>query len=499
MPRRVHFIAFLGVTTMLVFATGFSAAAAPGADDIRSTKAEIAAAQERLTEIRMEAGAAHAEYDNALFRMNELNVKIEEAEAVLEATEEQLAEAQKDMDEHASRAYKSGNVTFINVLVGTDKFSQFANRLDLWMRLLGEERAEFEAVLEAKKGLEARKSALETERARRAEAVEEALAHKQRAAEAEAEAEAYLDSLNGELQAAIEAEQERQARLAQEAAAKAAEEAPEPEPVAERAPQPDPAAQQETTEAERRAQLAEERAAVAEQWAAEPTAEEEAEEQADIEAAAAEQAKAEERVAELAVERAAAAEQTGSLEKATASPSASASAAPEDASATASPSASASAASEDTSASAASEDASASASPSAPASVSGGGVGSGTASAVVAEAQTHMGTPYEFSPPEPCEINVGEDCSCHTMLVFAEFGISLPDSPEGQVGYGTPVEGEPAAGDLLFWSEDGSGIITHVGIATGNGTTIHASSYEGFVTETPIDLIPGYVGAERLF
>jgi cell wall-associated NlpC family hydrolase len=126
-------------------------------------------------------------------------------------------------------------------------------------------------------------------------------------------------------------------------------------------------------------------------------------------------------------------------------------------------------------------------------------VGSGTASAVVAEAQTHMGTPYEFSPPGPCEINVGEDCSCHTMLVFAEFGISLPDSPEGQVGYGTPVEGEPAAGDLLFWSEDGSGIITHVGIATGNGTTIHASSYEGFVTETPIDLIPGYVGAERLF
>ena len=473
MPRRVHLIAFLGVTIMLVFATGLSAAAAPGADDIRSTKAEIAAAQERLAEIRMEAGAAHAEYDNALFRMNELNVKIEEAEAVLKATEEQLAEAQKDMDEHASRAYKSGNVTFINVLVGTDKFSQFANRLDLWMRLLGEERAEFEAVLEAKRGLEARKSALETERARRAEAVEEALAHKQRAAEAEAEAEAYLDSLNGELQAAIEAEQERQARLAQEAAAKAAEEAPELEPVAERAPQPDPAAQQEATEAERRAQLAEERAAGAEQWAAEPAAEEEAEEQADIEAAAAEQAKAEERVAELAVERVAAAEQTGSLEGATASPSASASAGSEDASATASPSA--------------------------PASVSGGGVGSGTASAVVAEAQTHMGTPYEFSPPGPCEINVGEDCSCHTMLVFAEFGISLPDSPEGQVGYGTPVEGEPAAGDLLFWSEDGSGIITHVGIATGNGTTIHASSYEGFVTETPIDLIPGYVGAERLF
>ena len=84
------------------------------------------------------------------------------------------------------------------------------------------------------------------------------------------------------------------------------------------------------------------------------------------------------------------------------------------------------------------------------------------------------------------------------MLVFAQFGISLPDSPEGQMGYGTPVKGEPAAGDLLFWSEDGSGIITHVGVATGHGTTIHASNYVGFVTETPIDVIPGYVGARRL-
>jgi cell wall-associated NlpC family hydrolase len=109
-----------------------------------------------------------------------------------------------------------------------------------------------------------------------------------------------------------------------------------------------------------------------------------------------------------------------------------------------------------------------------------------------------MGTPYKFSPPGPCKISVGEDCSCLTMLVFAQFGISLPDSPEGQMGYGTPVKGEPAAGDLLLWSEDGSGIITHVGIATGHGTTIHASNYVGFVTETPIDVIPGYVGARRL-
>jgi len=116
---------------------------------------------------------------------------------------------------------------------------------------------------------------------------------------------------------------------------------------------------------------------------------------------------------------------------------------------------------------------------------------------VVAEASTHEGTPYVFSPPGPCEINVGEDCSCHTMLVYAEFGISLPDSPSAQYGYGTAVKGAPAAGDLVFWAEGGGGI-THVGIADGNGSAWHASSYAGFVTLTPIDSIPGYVGARRL-
>jgi cell wall-associated NlpC family hydrolase len=107
-----------------------------------------------------------------------------------------------------------------------------------------------------------------------------------------------------------------------------------------------------------------------------------------------------------------------------------------------------------------------------------------------------MGTPYVYSPPGPCRIHVGEDCSCHTMLVYAEFGISLPDSPAAQWGFGTPVRGAPAAGDLVFWAEGGGGI-THVGIATGRGTAIHAQ-IGNMVTETSIDAVPGYVGARRL-
>ena len=102
--------------------------------------------------------------------------------------------------------------------------------------------------------------------------------------------------------------------------------------------------------------------------------------------------------------------------------------------------------------------------------------------AVVEDAQSYIGTPYGAS---------GLDCSGFTSAVFADLGVHLPDSPEAQYAYGTPSYGE--AGDLVFFDESGYGL-SHVGIATGYGTVIHASTYYGAVVETPIEYIPGYVG-----
>ena len=103
--------------------------------------------------------------------------------------------------------------------------------------------------------------------------------------------------------------------------------------------------------------------------------------------------------------------------------------------------------------------------------------------AVVAEAQSYVGTPYGAG---------GLDCSGFTSAVYADLGVSLPDDPVAQYSYGAPSEG--AAGDLVFFDEAGYGI-SHVGIATGYGTVIHASTYYGTITETPISQVPGYVGA----
>ena len=619
MPRRASMFVFLGFAIALVFVTGISAGAEPDGS-IRAKKADVAAAQDRLMEIRMEASAAEAAYNNALYEMNQLNGQITRTTDDLRAAKERLAEAKKTLEERAAQVYKSGNVAFMDVLVGVDDFSEFASRLNLWVRLLDRERAEFLEVREARNELAARRDRLEAQREQRVAAVETAIAQKVRANEAEAQAEAYLNSLNTELREEIQTAQDRQAARARAAAAAIVEKAPKPapedaEPVPVEEPEPIPevqvsqvkraqvpradlqseqaAAEREAAAqaaAERAQRLAEQRAAerqaarkaaeqAAEQAAAErqaarlarQEAREEAERQAElaaqraaerqaareeaereaeraarraaIEEAAAEQAAAEREAARLAAERRA-------EERAEASASASASAsaaaieeaaaeqaakrraekraearqearAAEEASASASAAASEQAA-ERTEASAsasasapssqdsgrggggrsngaqASSSASATASASAPASRSsgGGGVG-GSGGDVLSVAQEHLGTPYGLSPPGPCVAFEAEDCSCFTMLVFQEFGIALPDSPGAQMGYGTPVYGDPQAGDLLFWSEDNSGYITHVGIAMGDGTTIHAQTGSE-VTITSINYINGYVGARRL-
>jgi peptidoglycan hydrolase CwlO-like protein len=155
MPRRASMFVFLGFAIALVFVTGISAGAAPDGS-IREKKADVAGAQDRLMEIRMQASAAEASYNNALYEMNQLNGQIYRTKHHLRDAKDHVTEARANLEARAAQVYKSGNVAFMDVLVGVDNFSEFAGRLDLWVRLLDRERAEFLEFREARNQLAAR-------------------------------------------------------------------------------------------------------------------------------------------------------------------------------------------------------------------------------------------------------------------------------------------------------------------------------------------------------
>jgi hypothetical protein len=118
---------------------------------------------------------------------------------------------------------------------------------------------------------------------------------------------------------------------------------------------------------------------------------------------------------------------------------------------------------------------------------------------VVQLARNHIGTPYIHSPPGSCEAYRSEDCSCLTSLVYGEW-LNLIDHPVEQWKYGREVaRSDLRPGDLVFFKEAGSSNpITHVGIYSGRGNIIHASSYWGRVVERPMMYVSGYYGAKRL-
>lgn len=119
---------------------------------------------------------------------------------------------------------------------------------------------------------------------------------------------------------------------------------------------------------------------------------------------------------------------------------------------------------------------------------------------VIKRARWHLGTRYRLSPPAPCKAYEVEDCSCHTGLVFKKWR-NLPDHPAKQWKYGKRIyrKANLRPGDLVFFKEKGRNYpITHVGIYSGKGNLIHASSYYGKVVESKMKYINGYHGAKRL-
>ena len=116
---------------------------------------------------------------------------------------------------------------------------------------------------------------------------------------------------------------------------------------------------------------------------------------------------------------------------------------------------------------------------------------------IIATAKQYLGVKYQWGGSTP---QTGFDCSGYTSYVFAQNGISLPRVSRDQYTVGTKVDfADLQRGDLVFFSFEGNGIVSHVGIYLGDGQFINASSSKG-VTVYVIGPYwkSVYVGARRV-
>ena len=104
---------------------------------------------------------------------------------------------------------------------------------------------------------------------------------------------------------------------------------------------------------------------------------------------------------------------------------------------------------------------------------------------IIKEAETWLGTPYLYGG----ETRDSIDCSSLVQHVFGKIHIKLPRTAAEQqlLGKATSlVNAKP--GDLLFFTNDSTGWVSHVGIYAGNGMMIHASATVG-VTYQKVDFL----------
>jgi cell wall-associated NlpC family hydrolase len=116
--------------------------------------------------------------------------------------------------------------------------------------------------------------------------------------------------------------------------------------------------------------------------------------------------------------------------------------------------------------------------------------------AILADARAHTGTAYRAGGVSPD----GFDCSGFVQFVYGHAGLALPRTAADQFDSGRKVrDREISAGDLVFFRTDGHRV-SHVGIATGDGSFIHAPNARSRVRLDRLDAAywaDRYAGARR--
>lgn len=211
---------FLGGAAVLgasAFALGIDPATALAEPTAAEKQAEADAALDKLNAMQERLDTASNDYFTAVEAQKDAQAKMDEAQSRIDEANAQIEELQGKLGDRARSMYRSGSLTFVDLLLGATSFQAFTSNWDLLNQMnendaeMVQQTKDLRAEVEAQKAEYAEQEKVAAEQAAQAKQVQ------QEAQQLVDETQAIYDSLSAE--AAELLEKEQKAREEAEAAA----------------------------------------------------------------------------------------------------------------------------------------------------------------------------------------------------------------------------------------------------------------------------------------
>lgn len=209
--------AALSAATCILSANPLTAFAEPTAAE---KQAEAAATLDQLNAMQMQLDVASDDYFSAIAEQEAAQEKMDEAQTRIDEANEQISDLQDKLGSRVRSMYRTGSLSFIDLLLGSTTFQAFTNNWDLLNSMNENDASMVQQTKDLRAEVEQQKATYAEQEAIAAEKAETARQVKEEAEATVAEMQALYDSLSAEAAELLEQEREAQ-RLAEEAAAAA--------------------------------------------------------------------------------------------------------------------------------------------------------------------------------------------------------------------------------------------------------------------------------------
>ena len=168
----------------------------------------------KLKQIQADLDAANARQQSIQTKQAEINAQIAQTQNEIVKMEAYLKTRQDVLNRRVRAIYMHGQLNYLEVILGANSFSDFANRVELLKRVI---RSDYNLILEIQKqkaAIEAKKAQLEEDKRQLDALAAEAEKTRQEIAKKKAEQQKVLDAAKSNKAAAAQMEQDLNAQLA---------------------------------------------------------------------------------------------------------------------------------------------------------------------------------------------------------------------------------------------------------------------------------------------